>query len=169
MSSITTPAEGGRVWKPKPKKATPTPRPPRPTQAIPAARPTQRTQAKPTQQTQIIEKVPSNGYYALIVTLVTIVTAAALTSVGILMPVYVHGRTDESLLLEYHALNEYNVAPEIKAWIPEALQQPAATIANINLPSIKEGTQGTVLLTNGETIPFTLHNEDDVRFTIDKG
>lgn len=74
-----------------------------------------------------------------------------------------------ALGLEYGQLNQESAIEQLKIWLPSALDLDNAKINHITLNSVDEGTKGLVALTSGDTIPFTLHNNQSRTFTIEKG
>lgn len=73
-----------------------------------------------------------------------------------------------ALSLEYGQLNQESAIEHLKIWVPSALDLGNAKINQITLTGLDEGTKGLVTLTNGETIPFTLHNHNNGTFTVNK-
>lgn len=66
-------------------------------------------------------------------------------------------------------INELTPAQEqIKPWVPTALGLDEAKVSKVLLPTIEDGATGTVLLTNGDTVPFTLHLNKNT-LTVDEG
>lgn len=66
-------------------------------------------------------------------------------------------------------INQQTPAQEqIKEWLPTTLGLEEAEIQNILLPTTADGSAGILVLTNDETIPFTLHNKNNQTFTVTK-
>lgn len=56
---------------------------------------------------------------------------------------------------------------QIQPLLFQTLNINESTVSKVLYPSITDGAKGTIILTTGETVPFTLHNYDGT-FTITK-
>lgn len=84
------------------------------------------------------------------------------------LPVEVISSTNSSIQLSTTDFNQGSAGEKIVPWIPTALGLKEAQVSETLLPTITDGTKGTVTLTNGDIIPFTLHNSQDSTFTVTK-
>lgn len=84
-------------------------------------------------------------------------------------PVETIQRTNGLLILEYIPTQRDEALTEVKDWIPESLGVDAANVSEINLDRVENGTTGNLQLSDGSSIPFTLHNYHDSTFTIEEG
>lgn len=81
---------------------------------------------------------------------------------------HVYSTSKDEIGLTFTPLNPGSAVDKIKAWVPTALELDKATVKEVHLNGTGEGTEGTVTLTNGKPIPFTLHNQADHTFTVTK-
>lgn len=81
-------------------------------------------------------------------------------------------KTDTSIQISMTAWTTKQAQQELNSWIPTALKVDEATIKKVELKSLQEGAKGHIKLTNGKTIPFTIHKEGDIggaTYTVEKG
>lgn len=144
MTTTVNAANGGKVWKPDPTEA-----------FTPAAS-------------------VKNSNPSLMITLCLIIAIAGGTFLGIMLafyggvPVKTVQRTDSVLILEYTSFQTEEVLTELKSWAPEALKVNPTTVNQVNLDSFDDGTPGTIQLTDGSSIPFTIHSYQGNTFTVTK-
>lgn len=85
------------------------------------------------------------------------------------VPAEVISITTSSIQLNGTELNPGSAEEKIRPWIPTALGLEEAQVNETLLPSLLDGTKGTVTLKNGDTIPYTLHNDNNKTFTVSRG
>lgn len=152
MSSITNPATGGKIWAPR-EHATST---------------HQKAPQKPRKKTKTV--LTRLAILLLILGSSILVSCLGIAGLaGGIAPVKTIQRTDGVLILQYSTLQTDEVITEIKDWAPEALKVNPTNVNQVNLDNFDEGATGSIQLTDGNNIPFTLHNYQTGTFTVEKG
>lgn len=99
--------------------------------------------------------------------IVTVTIIAVPVALGFLLNnqlVKVIATTPSTIQLEYNVFNRGQAEEHIKPWVPTALGLEA-TANTVILSNLHDGATGSVILTNGDSVPFTLHNYDNT-FTV---
>lgn len=143
MSSITS-AAGGRIWTPE------------------AEEKRISQQSLPQRNTR-----PGSSILPLLLIVAGFIIGIIILIIGAQSPVTVVNKNRDVLIIGYNTFTQYKSLPEVQNWIPEALSLDENTVSSVNLDGTQDGTTGSVTLTNGDTIPFTLHNYDST-FTIEE-